>query len=380
MSQPIDWQHIYKQQSPKLLGICRRYIKEISIAEDIIQDAFIIAIQKNEVLKNKQALLPWLTKIVINQSLQYLRKNKQLISIEDETALTDKMNLEMESKEIYQQSAILASSLDANDIVEAIDKLPIHHKTVFNMYMIDNYSHNEISNVLNIPINTSKSHLLRAKTALQKFLSEKAATKEVNNKKRRLIVILFYFGLSDYMFSMFYKKSFKNFEIPLSKPVESNNIFSSKLSFTKSPSFLKSSAGLFTITGGTLATLLIIYNLNTISFQKKEKVKENKIVVQTNKEKKNKITNHTKSLYAKNSNSKEIKPNQVIQTYLKKNLKKENEITTIGTKQNVQEAITENISNKEIKKDTLTTKENQAPVIVKRKRKIIKRDTIYVEK
>ncbi len=73
----IDWQKIYSSYSPKLLGICRRYIQDIYTAEDIIQDSFITAIQKNHQLNDEKALFAWLKKIVVNNALQHIRKHSQ---------------------------------------------------------------------------------------------------------------------------------------------------------------------------------------------------------------------------------------------------------------------------------------------------------------
>uniref|UniRef100_A0AAU6WPI4 RNA polymerase sigma factor n=1 Tax=Chryseobacterium endophyticum TaxID=1854762 RepID=A0AAU6WPI4_9FLAO len=77
MQNTFNWQKIYLDYSPKLLGICRRYIPDIYTAEDIVQDSFITAIQKNGQLNNEKALFAWLKKIVVNNALQHLRKHSK---------------------------------------------------------------------------------------------------------------------------------------------------------------------------------------------------------------------------------------------------------------------------------------------------------------
>ena len=77
MQNSFNWNQIYLEFSPKLLGVCRRYIEDLAIAEDILQDSFLTAIQKEEQLKNSESVYPWLKKIVVNNSLMYLRSNHQ---------------------------------------------------------------------------------------------------------------------------------------------------------------------------------------------------------------------------------------------------------------------------------------------------------------
>ena len=73
----LNWQKIYLDHSPKLLGICRRYISDLQNAEDIVQDSFITAIQKNHQLKDEQAVFGWLKKIVVNNALQFIRRTSK---------------------------------------------------------------------------------------------------------------------------------------------------------------------------------------------------------------------------------------------------------------------------------------------------------------
>jgi RNA polymerase sigma-70 factor (ECF subfamily) len=103
----------------------------------------------------------WMKRIMVNESLMYLRRNKNMaLSIDIEEAY-DNPNFER-----------LEDHLEANDLLKLISELPVGYRTVFNLYAIEGYSHKEIGEQLEISENTSKSQLSRARTLLQKRLAE----------------------------------------------------------------------------------------------------------------------------------------------------------------------------------------------------------------
>lgn len=209
----INWNETYTKTSPKLLGICRRYIKDVATAEDIIQDSFIVAIQKENTLKDANALNGWLSRIVINMAIHHLKETKKInFSTHQDYEIVDSTTV-MNTLETDSKSMLLASDLEKNDILEAIDQLPEHHKSVFNMYVIDQFSHSEIGKILNIPVGTSKSHLSRARKTIQVFLLDKIKEKPVDEKKKRRVAFLLFLGFENRMFANFYKKQFQDFEI-----------------------------------------------------------------------------------------------------------------------------------------------------------------------
>jgi len=225
----INWHEIYTKTSPKLLGICRRYIKDTATAEDIIQDSFIVAIQKEDTLKDKNALQGWLSRIVINMAIHHLKEVKKVnFSTNQDYEIVDSTTV-MNAIEIDAKSMLLSADLERDDILEAIDHLPEHHKSVFNMYVIDQFSHSEISKILHISIGTSKSHLSRARKAVQLFLLERIKEKSVDEKKKRRIAFLIFLGFGNQMFANFYKKPFQDFEI---KPLKDFEPGSNKTTFS----------------------------------------------------------------------------------------------------------------------------------------------------
>ena len=107
----INWNKTYTNLSPKLLGICRRYIKDSATAEDIVQDSFIVAIQKEATLKDINALNSWLSRIVINMAIHHLKETKKInFSTSNEYELVDNSTL-MNTLEIDIKSTILASDI-----------------------------------------------------------------------------------------------------------------------------------------------------------------------------------------------------------------------------------------------------------------------------
>jgi len=224
----LNWQKIYLDYSPKLLGICRRYIGDLQTAEDILQDSFMMAIQKNHQLKDEKAVFAWLKKIVVNNALQVIRKTTKdpLINIEP-SEIPDTLT-EMTTSAIDEAKHILAYNFTREELLQSIDSLPLHHKSVFNLYYIENYSHSEISSLLKIPVNTSKSHLMRAKKFIQNYLITHFVTKETQkNKTAQLLVFLGFGGLLwaqtfQNKFSDFSISPSKNFEIP--SDISTNNL------------------------------------------------------------------------------------------------------------------------------------------------------------
>jgi RNA polymerase sigma factor (sigma-70 family) len=185
-----SWDEIYVKNAPKLLGVCRRYIKDIALAEDLMHEAFITAMQKHNDYNGSGSIEAWLHRIMVNTTLNHLRgaKNKEMVSDEN-IDLIDNSTDEMNNFNSDYKSKILSADFSQTQLLEAIDAVPDHHKSVFNMYVIDKFSHKEIAKTLDITIGTSKSHLSRARKKIQDFLYKKNNNTE--EKKRRFLFILF---------------------------------------------------------------------------------------------------------------------------------------------------------------------------------------------
>lgn len=344
-----NWHEIYTQQSPKLLGICRRYIKDTATAEDIVQDAFIVAIQKENDLKNKNALNGWLCKIVINKALNHLKnENKFNFTTSENMAFVDETTME-NLLELDKRSAILASAFTQSDLLEAIDSLSENHKSVFNLYIIDQFSHLEISKLLQISVGTSKSSLSRARKNIQEFLAQKLSLHKIEERKKRRVLFLLFLGLGNKMFAQKFRKSFANFEIQPEKTLDlSRKLNDTTIEFVPKSSHLTSYL--------TLGTLAIVVSLLLVFYFSKENsaVPTKKTHFEIEKVLNDAIVDSLNTNGVKSTTIPEIK--------------KEVTQDAIPVKSKIS-VLKSNISN-----DTVAQK-----VIVITK-KIIKKDTIYVQK
>lgn len=191
------WETTYLQNIGKMIGICYRYVRNRQIAEDLAHDAFLIAIDKSSDFKGEGHFDAWLRRIVVNGALQYLREQKkkeyhnEWIQYENETMASN--------EEVY------AMDFTEEELLDAINQLPEHHKMVFNLFVIDKFSHAEIAQELGISEGTSKSHLARARKKIRGILMEK--------KENKRTIFSFLLPINIWGIDKTYKKAFLEFEI-----------------------------------------------------------------------------------------------------------------------------------------------------------------------
>jgi RNA polymerase sigma factor (sigma-70 family) len=164
--------HLYDTYSSKMYAVCYRYVKDAMEAEDILVTAFMKVFDKIDQFKNEGSFEGWIRRIVVNEALTHLRRNRSMYVETD---------LEQADREPnYDQ---LSDHLEAQDLLAMIQELPAGYQLVFNMYAIDGYSHKEIADALGITENTSKSQLSRARVYLQKLLLERdwVSNKKISN-------------------------------------------------------------------------------------------------------------------------------------------------------------------------------------------------------
>lgn len=162
---PSAQKALYERFSAKMYGLCYRYVKNSMTAEDILITAFMKVFDKIHQFKNDGSFEGWIRRIVVNESLTFLRRNKSLY-LEAELGHADR----------EPDYLSLSDHLEAEDLLAMIQELPPGYGIVFNMYAIDGYSHKEIAEHLGISENTSKSQLSRARVYLQKKLVERDLT------------------------------------------------------------------------------------------------------------------------------------------------------------------------------------------------------------
>ncbi|GHM98762.1 DNA-directed RNA polymerase sigma-70 factor [Cytophagales bacterium WSM2-2] len=154
-------QALYQRYAGKMYALCCRYVKDRMEAEDVLVMAFTKIFERIGQFKSEGSFEGWIRRVVVNESLTYLRKNKNMY-----------LETDIEEAAFEPDYQRLENDLEAGDLLKMIEALPVGYRTVFNMYVIDGYNHQEIAAQLGISENTSKSQLSRARTLLQKRLTE----------------------------------------------------------------------------------------------------------------------------------------------------------------------------------------------------------------
>ncbi len=147
-------QQIYSRFSSKMLSVCRQYIKDIQLAEDVMITAFMKVFTNLNKFENKGSFEGWIRRIMVNECISYLRVQKKVKFTDDEIYIEESFNA-------------IDSKFSTDQIQFLIDALPDGYKMVFNLYAIEGYKHNEIAKMLGINEGTSKSQLSHARKMLQ---------------------------------------------------------------------------------------------------------------------------------------------------------------------------------------------------------------------
>ena len=145
---------IYSQFSPKMLSVCRQYIKDLHLAEDVMITAFMKVFTNLKNFKHEGSFEGWVRRIMVHECISFLRVQKKVLFVEDENYSEERCN-------------DIESQFSVEDIQFLIDSLPDGYKMVFNLYAIEGYKHQEIAEMLGISEGTSKSQLSHARKMLQ---------------------------------------------------------------------------------------------------------------------------------------------------------------------------------------------------------------------
>lgn len=164
---------LYDTFSSKMYGICYRYVKDPMLAEDVLVTAFTKIFEKIDQFKGDGSFEGWIRRIMVNESLTCLRRNRTMY-----------VETDLESADRQPDYDNLSDHLHVEDLMTMIESLPAGYRIVFNMYAIDGYSHKEIADHLGISENTSKSQLSRARVYLQKLLLEQDCSWKKKTEKR----------------------------------------------------------------------------------------------------------------------------------------------------------------------------------------------------
>lgn len=162
---------LFEKYYGKMKGVCMRYSRDEDEAQDMVQNGFIKVFDKLSVYNFTGSFEGWVRRIMVNTAIDLIRKNKNnTYAIEDESIISD----EFEENGMILEEEIDERNLKAKMAVDAISELSAGYKMVFNLYIMEGYTHKEIGEYLGISEGTSKSNLAKAKQKLRSILLEKS--------------------------------------------------------------------------------------------------------------------------------------------------------------------------------------------------------------
>jgi len=188
------WTKAYQRNIAKMVGMCCRYVGDRAVAEDLAHEAFLKAIEKSGTYRRLGSFDGWLMRINLNTTMDYLRRQPQFLSMDDDTVGTRFIASASDVVETCHgaslqdepdETCISESDLTESEILDAICALPDKQRTVFNLYVFENQSHAKIAESLQIGVRSSKRYLSEARAQLQIALNNL-----VRHKKSGLMILL----------------------------------------------------------------------------------------------------------------------------------------------------------------------------------------------
>ncbi len=152
---------LYQRYSPKMFGVCLRYAGNTEEAEDVLQEGFIKIFKKIDSFRSEGSFEGWIRRIFVNTAIEHFRRKSYLQPI-----------TEREESTVEGQYVSVLDSLAEKDIIKLVQQLSPGYRTVFNMYVVEGYTHKQIADILGISEGTSKSQLSRAKIILQDLVNK----------------------------------------------------------------------------------------------------------------------------------------------------------------------------------------------------------------
>ena len=163
-------EELYRRFSPRMYGVCMRYAGNVEEAEDILQEGFIKVFKKLGSFRSEGSFEGWVRRIFVNTAIEHFRRKTYQQSITEQHENT-----------IEGKSLSVLDNLGEKDILKLVQDLSPGYRTVFNLYVVEGYTHKEIGDMLGISEGTSKSQLSRAKVLLQEMVKNYL---EERNQKR----------------------------------------------------------------------------------------------------------------------------------------------------------------------------------------------------
>lgn len=152
---------LYELFAPKMLSVCRQYVKKLELAEEVMLSGFLKVFTHLDSFKEEGSFEGWIRRIMVNESISQLRRDKKLLFNE---------NAEIENS--ADHVTYIETTLEVKEIQKLIDDLPDGYKTVFVLYAVEGYKHSEIAELLRISESTSKTQLFKARKMLQQKVNK----------------------------------------------------------------------------------------------------------------------------------------------------------------------------------------------------------------
>ena len=154
-------QHVlFELHAPKMLSVCRYYIKDLQQAEEAMLNGFFKVFSNLKSFKSEGSFEGWIRRIMVRESISFLRQQKDVEFLSEDIEINN------------QLTDVIHTNLEGAEIQQIIDDLPEGYKMVFVLYAIEGYKHHEIANLLQITEGTSKSQLFKARKILQQKIKK----------------------------------------------------------------------------------------------------------------------------------------------------------------------------------------------------------------
>lgn len=159
---------LYELYAPKMMAICLRYCGDRDTANDLLHDGFVKVFTQIKNFEEKGSFEGWMRKVFVNICVANYRKEKQKYAIFDSATDVETLEIEKESDD----DSFDIKDISRKEILQLINELPDGYRTVFNLIIFENMSHKEVSNMLGITENASRSQYYRARVSLQNKVQE----------------------------------------------------------------------------------------------------------------------------------------------------------------------------------------------------------------
>lgn len=154
---------LFDTLAPKMMAVCLRYMGNREDAEDVLQEGFVTLFTKLDSYNGSGSFEGWARKVFVNTALMHLRKN-DVLGVSDDIE---------EARSLFTEEATPLQKMGYKELMDLISSLPPDARTVFNMYVVEGYSHKEIAATLGCTEATSRSKLQRARLQLQEMISKR---------------------------------------------------------------------------------------------------------------------------------------------------------------------------------------------------------------